>query len=120
MKSHDKEKVSGLPSASEEIDVWERVLTTTEDSNIHLPRDYSPHSASDVEEVKVWIAIQQVLMRQEITRQIMNLYKISYIVGLVDFVFTQNTWLLATFGLLPFLTLLLRWIVGYWFQQPKQ
>lgn len=102
---------------SEDIDAWEPVPTKAPDSDIQLPQDYIAFHTVGAEEVKVWLAVTQELMRQEITRQLMKLYYVSFLVGLVVFVLTQNVWLLTTFGLLP---ILIRWIVGYYFRRPKE
>jgi hypothetical protein len=120
MHTHNEEDFEFQEPESEEIDVWDPVLTEAEDSDIQLPQDYTVIHTIGAEEVKVWMAVNQELMRQEITRQLMRLYTISFLVGLAIFAFTQNIWLLTASGLLPLLPLLIRWIVGYWFRPPKK
>ncbi len=115
--NNDEEDFEFQVPEIEVIEVWKPVPTKAEDSNIQLPQGYTTIHTIGSEEVKIWMAVRQELMRQEITRIILKLYIISFLVGLVVFVFTLNIWLLSTFGLLP---LLIRWIVGYWFRRPKK
>ena len=115
MKNHEENFEPKEPKV-EEIDMWTPIVTTPEDSIIQLFQSHTRNYKVPPEEVDAWIAVSQELMRQEIARLLMKLYVISFFVGLVAFILTQNIWLLAACGL----PLLIRWIIGYFFRQPKK